>query len=434
MTELRVKLFVSSPSDVKSERDRAVLVADRLNGAFEGLIRIDVIRWEDDLYSSNKSFQEQIDGAAGRLAEIDIFVCILWARVGLKLNPQLWKRGEQEGYESGTVYEYETALALKRKNDGVPDIYLFRKSADIVYRADRVAEDVDQHKRLDAVWQRWTQSPDGYNAAGYQTFSDTDQFEAQLEACLTRWLERKGVVVKEAVWDWRLKGSPFRGLAAFEPSHSSVFWGRSAAIASIIAKLHTARFLLLIGASGAGKSSLLRAGLVPRIVKPGIIPGIDLWQVALITPGKDPFLDLAQVLFADRGFNRNIRPTCESAESLAALMRSGGDGVAAIRSALESAAHKRAADRNYAAPRSARILLAIDQLERLFVEAGADESAAFAEFVNLLVSNDCACVITALRSDAYGSLQAVPGFLSLREVGASHDLLPPNSLELEDIV
>jgi CHASE2 domain-containing sensor protein len=434
MAEFRVKLFVSSPADVKSERDRVVVVADRLNGAFEGVVRFDVFRWEDDIYSSNKSFQEQIDNAGGKLSEIDIFICVLWARIGLRLNPQLWRRGEHEGFESGTVYEYETALTLNKQNDGRPEIYLFRKSADIVYRADHVTEDVDQHKRLEAVWQRWTQSPDGYNAAGYQSFPDTDQFEAQLEGCLTRWLERKGIVVKDAVWDWRLKGSPFRGLAAFEPSHSSVFWGRGAAIASIIAKLHTARFVLLIGASGTGKSSLLRAGLVPRIIKPGIIPGIDLWHIALITPGKDSFLDLAQALLGEHGIGKHIARACGSAENLAALMRNGGDGLASIRSALGNAAQQRATERNYAAPRPVRILLAIDQLERLFVEANADESAAFAEFVQSLVSNDCAYVIFALRSDSYGSFQSVQGFLSLREGGAIHDLLPPTMLELEDIV
>ena len=76
-------------------------------------------------------------------------------------------------------------------------------------------------------------------------------------------------------WDRKLKGSPFRGLAAFEASHSAVFFGRESAIARAIAKLRQAPFLLIIGASGSGKSSLLRAGLVPRATAPGVIP--DGW-------------------------------------------------------------------------------------------------------------------------------------------------------------
>src|SRR5258708_1009771 len=111
MSTLHVRLFVSSPSDVKPERDRVVSVADRLNGTFEGLVRIEVMRWEDGFYNSTRSFQEQIDTAVGRMAEIDILICILWGRIGLKLNPAICRLDEHNRYESGTTYEYEAALA-----------------------------------------------------------------------------------------------------------------------------------------------------------------------------------------------------------------------------------------------------------------------------------------------------------------------------------
>jgi CHASE2 domain-containing sensor protein len=432
--DLRIKLFVSSPSDVKAERDRVVLVADRLNGTFEGLVRIEVIRWEDEFYDSSKSFQEQIDDAIGKMAEIDILICVVWGRVGLKLNPKLWKNDGQAGYESGTVYEYESALALSKQRDGVPDIYLFRKSAQILYRADQADEDMEQHKLLEAVWRRWTKSIDGYNSAGYQEFSDTDQFEEKLERCLTRWLERRNVVVKDAIWDRRLKGSPFCGLAAFEHSHSAVFFGREAAIASVLTKFRTSNFILLIGASGTGKSSLLRAGLISRITKPGIVPNVDLWRVALVTPSKDPFLDLAQALWSNLCLGRELQNSCGSIDNLISLMRGGDPGLEAIRSALDDAAHKRAIAFNYGSPRAARLLLAIDQLERLFVEVQAPEIQSFVKFAHDLVQRESAFMIVTLRSDSYASFQLIPEFLTLREGGAIHDLLPPNFLELEDIV
>ena len=111
MSELHVRLFVSSPSDVRPERDRVVAVADRLNGVFEGVVRIEVIRWEDQFYSSSHSFQEQIDTAIAGMAKIDILICILWGRIGLKLNPAIWQSQGHEGYESGTTYEYVAAPA-----------------------------------------------------------------------------------------------------------------------------------------------------------------------------------------------------------------------------------------------------------------------------------------------------------------------------------
>jgi len=128
-----------------------------------------------------------------------------------------------EGYESGTVYEYETALALSRKNNGIPSLYLFRKSAPILYRAESAAEDMEQHELLETVWKRWTQSGDGYNSSAFKTFAQTEEFERQIEDCLRRWLEERGILVSGPVWDRRIRGSPFRGLAPFEPSHSASF-------------------------------------------------------------------------------------------------------------------------------------------------------------------------------------------------------------------
>lgn len=434
MNERKIRLFVSSPSDVKAERDRVVIVAERLNGTFHSLIKIDVVRWEDEFYHAGHSFQEQIDAGAGKMAEIDILVCVLWGRIGLKLSPKIWKRDEQTVYESGTTYEYEAARAHSEHNGGVPAMYLFRKSAPILYRADHAEEDVEQHQALEKVWQRWTQTPDGYNAAAYQNFSDTDHFERQLEGCLRQWLDQQGITIKSAVWDRRLKGSPFCGLTAFEASHSAVFFGREAAISRILTKLRTFSFLLLVGASGTGKSSLLRAGLIPRIVKPGVIPDIDLWRVALITPSKDSFLELAQAIYADTCLKPELEDLCGSIDGLVEALRSGEAGLALLRSALNNAADKRADAQNYADTRPARILLAIDQLERLFIESHPDEIEPFARLVQDMVAAGIAYVVATLRSDSYASFQSVAAFSSLRENGATHDLLPPNALELEEIV
>jgi len=409
-------------------------VADRLNVTFEGLVRFQVIRWEDELYSSTRSFQEQIDTAAG-MAEVDILFCILWGRIGLKLNSAAWQLGGRDEYESGTTYEYEVALALNKKNGGVPDLYLFRKSSPILYRADYAEEDIEQHRVLETVWKRWTLSDEGYNTAGYQTFAETDEFEQQIEDCLRRWLELKGVLVSGPVWDRRVNGSPFCGLSPFDPSHSSLFFGREAAIASIISKIRTSRFLLIVGASGTGKSSLLRAGLVPRLARPGVVPDIDHWRVSVLAPSTDPFLDLAEALADEACLGLELKQIGYTGERLAAILRQGGDAaLALLQSALDRAAQARAAAQHYKEPRPARILLAIDQLERLFIEARRDQIEPFAILLRALMMADFALIIVTLRSDAYGNFQSVEAFCDLREAGATHDLLPPNVLELEDII
>src|SRR5262249_24574541 len=162
--------------------------------------------------------------------------------------------------------------------------------------------------------------------AGYQSFGDADDFEAKLEACLRQWLERRGIVAKGPVWDRVAKGSPFRGLAAFEAAHAPVFFGREAAIARATAKLRQAPFLLLIGASGSGKSSLMRAGLVPRVTAPGVIGDVDLWRTAIVTPSADPTAELAAALFTEDALGAELRAgDFTNPHLLAELLATGGN-------------------------------------------------------------------------------------------------------------
>ena len=80
-------------------------------------------------------------------------------------------------------------------------------------------------------------------------------------------------------------------------------------------------------------------------------------------------------------------------------------------------------------------MIAVDQVERLFVEVTPARAEAFATLLRSLVEAALASVIAALRSDTYGRFQAVPAFLALlQEHGATLDLLPPTPTELEDIV
>jgi tetratricopeptide (TPR) repeat protein/energy-coupling factor transporter ATP-binding protein EcfA2 len=296
---------------------------------------------------------------------------------------------------------------------------------------------MEQYQLLQAVWKRWTETAEGYNTAGYQSFSDPDDFEAKLEACLRQWLERRGVVAKGPVWDRAAKGSPFRGLAAFEAAHAPVFFGREAAIARATAKLRQAPFLLLIGASGSGKSSLMRAGLVPRVTAPGVIGDVDLWRTALVSPSADPMAELAAALFADDALGVELRAgDFTNPHLLAELLAAGGNApLAPIRTALVRAAQARQQALRYEAPRPTRLLIAVDQVERLFVEAAPEKVEAFAALLRGLVDGGLACVIAALRSDTYGRFQAVEPFLTLlNEKGATLDLLPPSATELEDVV
>ncbi len=140
--------------------------------------------------------------------------------------------------------------------------------------------------------------------------------------------------------DRSLKGSPFRGLAAFEAIHAPVFFGREAALARATSKLRSGPFLLLIGASGSGKSSLLRAGIVPRVTAAGVIPEVDAWRTAIFSPSADPLRDLAEALFADAALGPELRAgDFATASALSELFAAPGEAaLAPVRRALQRAA------------------------------------------------------------------------------------------------
>ena len=103
-------------------------------------------------------------------------------------------------------------------------------------------------------------------------------------------------------------GSPYRGLAAFEEQDAAFFFGREAATAQVLDRMSRhlagAGLLVVSGVSGAGKSSLLRAGVLPRIRADGLAPapGAASWPCVVFTPTRAPLDELAlRVALAGRG-------------------------------------------------------------------------------------------------------------------------------------
>jgi eukaryotic-like serine/threonine-protein kinase len=180
----------------------------------------------------------------------------------------------------------------------------------------------------------------------------------------------------------------------------------------------------------------VRAGLLPRLTLPGTIPEIDLWRAAVVAPGPDPFLSLAECLFTNAALGPELRQGAfRTRELLAKQLASDLDtAVAPIGEALDKTARAHQRDANFDAVRPARLALAIDQAERLFVEAHASAATAFAELLAALVRRNLAYVVFALRSDVYGRFQSLESLVALREAGATFDLVAPTSAELEEIV
>lgn len=449
-----VRVFVSSPGDTHFERMRVERVVERLNGEFSGIAQLHAIRWEGKYYQARATFQQQIPEAA----ECDLVVAILRHRLGTELPDDFPTMANGERYPSGTAYEILSAIEAS-KTKSVPDVYVFRYSEPPTVKLDDEETNrlvSDQWDRLKSFFKTWFQTQDGKFKLAFHSFQSTDQFEGEIEKLFRTWMEEKILKGRSVLWPVDTKGSPFRGLAAFGARHAPVFFGRSRDITRTVDALKDASgrgcpFMLVVGASGSGKSSLALSGLVPRLTAPGVVPSVDLWRVAVMRPGEDtagPLAALAACLFEseedlDEEHKGRLPALPEIAASdyptpadLAGLFAhadatSAKPVLRALDRIAEAEAHKSGHDRSVRAD----LLIVVDQLDELFAGEVSDaDRARFAELLSQLVATGRIWVIATLRADLYERFLKTPELLAMKTKGATYDLAPPGVTEIDEII
>ena len=293
-----IRIFVSSPGDVELERLKAAEVVERIQGEVSAHAKLMPYFWEHEPMLATKDFQENIPSPA----EFDIVVCILWSRLGSRLHSK-HRRHDGTAYQSGTEFEFEEAVRGWRETDGErPDILVYRRDYLKLEITDEhleeAAEKVRQYQALLEFFDKWFRSPDEAVFTGaYNPYQNLADFEQKLYRALRTVIFKR--LPKEAenarmsaTWS---RGSPFRGLQFFDIEHGPVFYGRSRAVDEIIGLLRRRAeaakpFVLVFGSSGVGKSSLVRAGVLPQLLKPGVIEGIGHWRHAIFRPSDGPRL------------------------------------------------------------------------------------------------------------------------------------------------
>lgn len=449
------RLFVSSPGDVAVERRRTETVVSRLNGEFAGLARLLAIRWETEHYLAHSTFQTQIPPAA----DCDIVVGILKWRLGTEL-PGAFEQKLPDGhpYPSGTAYEILSAIERRKSGAALPDVFVFR------YASGSPNPELDdpQRDRIEREWaalrkffERWFVTAQGQFVAALNDYASEDGFEQELERLLRKWLAEK--VAGGSVVPWPAsKGSPFRGLGVFGARHAPVFFGRAADIRRSVDLLadcaaRGAAYLLLVGASGAGKSSLARAGLTPRITTPGVIAEVDRWRVSVMRPadsGDGPFMALATALlhgehelpFEEEGRGAALPEIAEGdsktpAELAAVLSGPKASAVRPIVNALARIGEGARRSETYHRELRCDLVLLVDQFEELFAPSVTPPvRAAFAELMAALVETGRVWLLATLRADLYAPMLDVPALKRLKDIGGSYDLAPPGAADLAEIV
>ena len=194
---------------------------------------------------------------------------------------------------------------------------------------------------------------------------------------------------------------PYPGLRPFRREEAIVFFGRDEQVDQLLAKLDRSRFLAVVGTSGCGKSSLVRAGLIPALKTGLMVSGGARWAIATMRPGDQPIRNLARALIDDGVVAGPASAGEHAPEFLTAALRRGPLGLAeALRDAPP--------------PGQRKLLLLIDQFEEIFRfrrEGDRDEADAFVELLLAsAVQEDVPIyVVLTMRSDYLGDCNLFAG-------------------------
>ncbi len=189
--------------------------------------------------------------------------------------------------------------------------------------------------------------------------------------------------------------NPFPGLRPFEAHENHLFFGRDGQSDELLTRLRRNRFLAVVGTSGSGKSSLVRAGLLPGLYGGLMTTAGSRWRIGVFRPGNHPIGHLAETLNAPKVFGRREQVQQTFTET---VLRRGSVGL------IEVVQEARL-------PRHDNLLVVVDQFEELFrfkqtsPSAGReDEAAAFVKLLLEATKQQKApiYVVLTMRSDYLG--------------------------------
>jgi formylglycine-generating enzyme required for sulfatase activity/MinD-like ATPase involved in chromosome partitioning or flagellar assembly len=417
-----IRVFLISPGDVVDERFQALRVLEELpyDPFLRGRVTFEVVSWDkplSDIPTPTELLpQEAIQEALPKPSECDIVIGTFWARMGTPL-PARYRKPSGEPYFSGSEWELLDAIE-GFKVHAKPLVLLYQRTEKVLLdpNSPNLEEQLTQWRAVKEFFGR-LRSPDGTILAAFNEYDTPAEFRQILSAHLRTLVAEilEGAVSKlpESSADTltferdivRWQGSPYPGLRTYTDRDAPIFFGRDRETDQIIKRLRdeTIRFLAVVGSSGSGKSSLLWAGLIPRL-QAGAIAGSQDWVWLRFTPGEvgdDPFMALTASL------SPLIKQTGRTPRGLANELRNDADAVAKIvRLALEGR------------PDWAQILLFIDQLEELFTLIHPRERCDFIQLIAQASKTPRARIIATLRADFYHSCLEQPHLVDLLRAGS----------------
>lgn len=424
-TMKKLRVFISSPGDVRQERLIAKKVIAELNQIYGNYIEIESVMWEDLPLEATSSFQQGIDYFLDE-APIDIAIFILWSRLGSTLGQSYLKR-DGSLYRSGTEYEYDTMYALWEKT-GHPRIMVYVKDAEPQFgqglSRKEIKECLTQHEQLnDFIEEKFRDRETGTNYAYWQ-FDKQSTFEERLKTHLSR-LVREHIGADVIIKEW--EGNPYIGLRSFGINESLVFCGRKELAYDVLSRLvpstddSAVESLLVLGESGSGKSSFIMAGLLP------LIYSNDKEQMRKKVYVCRPSDFHGMVYAGLYGLLYDMYPSLAGNPALEKLR----DGVPAnydyqfLQFALKNIADQ-----------SPVLTLVVDQFEELFSDSSIneDERLRSLALLNILVQTRQMRIIITMRNDFYGKFAAYQSLGAIKNNSVVVDIPNASVSSLSDII
>ncbi|ETX01948.1 MAG: hypothetical protein ETSY2_36400, partial [Candidatus Entotheonella gemina] len=220
----------------------------------------------------------------------------------------------------------------------------------------------------------------------------------------------------------KLPAWPYPGLRSFRRDEWPIFFGRERMVDDVIDRIGDSQFVMVHGASGGGKSSLVRAGVIAQLQREHANRGLD-WRAATMMPGSSPMWHFAAALMSALT-GQDVPDHGEAAKTRLRLNR-GADGVAEVLSELGFGNEQ-------------RLFILVDQFEEVFRFADEGGMREATDFIRLLVDLhhrrlDNVYVALTMRSDHLGDCSRFAGLAET--INATQYLVPPmNEGELEDAI
>jgi formylglycine-generating enzyme required for sulfatase activity len=453
-----IRVFISSPGDVNDERSlaRSVIKDLRHPAIQEKLVSLRAVAWDDPDQRTpmlaTLTPQEAINRNLATPSGCDIVLVILWSRMGTPL-PDEFKKPDGSPYLSGTEWEFLDAVNASEKHPHeIPRVVVYRRTEKVLL--DASAADFDaraqQYTRVKQFFAAFRHA-DGSIIRGFNEYVSPAEFRKVLETDLKNLIDQILKIPPDALppapvppddsadidlhdddepaGDWQ--GSPFPGLRAFTPPDAPVFFGREAEIDDVLKRLESSRLIAVVGTSGSGKSSLVGAGVIPRLKgnpvegsKDWLLPefsndGARKWVQLRFTPGEvgdNPFMALALA----------FSPLVEtSPRDIAADLFSDPKKLSALCDDILKRKRKETA--------WAKILLFIDQFEEVFTLVSEQYRQPFMDLLVSAAEQDSLRVILTLRSDYYEQCLANNSFAPLLRSG-TYALSTPQTHILNEMI